>query len=315
MSYWLEVSVTTDGEAAEAVAEALRPLAYNEGVVLEQLGDADNLDPSALEPEVTVKIFLPREEDTPAARQRIEEIIYYLGRLYPIPEPTFRRVEEQDWAHAWKAHYQPFRVGRRIWIQPSWVTVEQAETAAGTAGEDQMITLTLDPGMAFGTGLHPTTQMCLQALEQLVRPGDHVLDVGTGSGILAIAAARMGAERVVGVDTDPEAVKAATENALLNDVAVAMEVRAGGLERVPENGWQIVVVNILAPVIISMLRDGPLMAYVARQGRLVLSGIIDQQLEGVEAALVDAGAEVIDRLLVRDWVAVIAGWAGDGSER
>ena len=306
MSQWLEVSVITDGEAAEAVAEALRPLAYNDGVVLEQLGDADNLDPTALEPEVTVKIFLPGEEDTPATRRRIEEILYFLGRLYPIPEPSFRRLEEQDWANAWKAHYQPFRIGRRIWIQPSWVSAEETGAAEG----EEMVTLTLDPGMAFGTGLHPTTQTCLQALEQLVRPGDRVLDVGTGSGILAIAAARLGAERVLAVDTDPEAVKAAAENAALNDVAGAVEVRAGGLESVLSGQWQVVVVNILAPIIVAMLRGGALMARVAPEGRLILSGIIDQQLEDVEAALADAGASSLEHLVVRDWVTVIAGWAG-----
>jgi ribosomal protein L11 methyltransferase len=193
--YWLEVSVVTDGEGAEAVAEALRPFAYQNGVVLEQLGDSHNPDPDALEPAVTVKIYLPEAEDTAARRRQIEEILYHLGRMYPLPEPIFRQLKEEDWANAWKENYHPFRVGQRVWIRPSWL--DKADEA-----QSDDIVLTLDPGMAFGTGLHPTTQLCLQALEQLVRSGMSVLDVGTGSGILAILAAMWGAARVGALHTD-----------------------------------------------------------------------------------------------------------------
>ncbi|MFQ5418895.1 MAG: 50S ribosomal protein L11 methyltransferase, partial [Anaerolineae bacterium] len=196
--YWLEVAVLTDGEGAEAVAEALRPYAQDNGVVLEQLGDESTPDPNALETAVTVKIYISSKNDTPALRRRIEEIIYHLGRLYPIPPPTFQEIKEQDWANAWKAHYQPFRVGRKVWIQPSWVA-----QSASADGQDKLqpddVFLTLDPGMAFGTGSHPTTQMCLVALEDLTQPDQRILDVGTGSAILAIAAAKLGADFVLGV--------------------------------------------------------------------------------------------------------------------
>ena len=156
---WLEVRVITDGEAAEAVAEALRPYAYQNSVVLEQLGDPNDLDPTAMEPQVTVKIFLPNEQDTPEKRYKLSEIIYHLSRLYPIPPPTFHQIAERDWTTAWREHYHPFQIGKRIWVQPSW------QPAQHTGSDD--IVLTLDPGMAFGTGLHPTTQMCLQLLEDL----------------------------------------------------------------------------------------------------------------------------------------------------
>jgi ribosomal protein L11 methyltransferase len=299
-AYWLEVAVVTDGEAAEAVAEALRPLAYHEGVVLEQQGDATSLDPYALEPDVTVKIYLPGDEDTPAIRRRIEEVLYYLGRLYPIPRPAFRKLEDEDWAHAWKEHYKPFRVGRQLWIQPSWVKAEGA-------GPNDVV-LTLDPGMAFGTGLHPTTQMCLQAIEDLVRPGMRVLDVGTGSGILAITAALLAGARVQGgavvaVDTDRLAVAAARENAERN--GVKLDVRLGSLAGVEPGEWDLVVVNILAPVIVEMLAAG-LMDYVAKDGWLLLSGIIDEQLPAVEEALAAADAAVVEIRTIRDWVGLVA---------
>lgn len=298
--YWLEVSVVTDGEAAEAVAEALRPLAHNQSVVLEQQGDPEDLDPYALEPEVTVKIYLPGEADTAAARRRIEEIVYYLGRLYPIPAPTFRKLEDKDWAYAWREHYRPFRVGERLWIEPSWQSGEET----GERKDDDIV-LTLDPGMAFGTGLHPTTQMCLQALEKLVRPGVDVLDVGTGSGILAVAAARLGAAEILGIDTDEQAVRAARENAELNGVAAQITIRQGSLETVSVHPWDLVVVNILAPVIVQMLAESALLAYVAVEGRLLLSGVIEPQLAEVAEAIEAVGGEVVEQIGVRDWRTLI----------
>lgn len=302
--YWLEVSVITDGEGAEAVADVLRPFAHNDGVVLEQLGDETDPDPDALETAVTVKIYIPETEDNPDLRHRIEEVLYHMGRLYPIPPPTFCQLEEEDWANAWKAHYHPFRIGHKIWIQPSWLEQETA-----TSGKDGIqpgdVVLTLDPGMAFGTGLHPTTQMCLLALEKLVQPGMTVLDVGTGSAILAIAAAKLGAKSLLGVDTDKLAVTTATANATQNDVAAQIDIRQGTLDTIEQRGWDIVVVNILAPVIISMLAQDHLMDYVAENGRLILSGIIEEQGEAVVTAVNTAGGHITETYQVRDWMAYV----------
>ncbi len=189
--YWLEISVTTDGEAAEAVSEMLRPYAYDQGVVFEQLGDALSPEPNALEPEITVKIYVPEEEDAPELRHRIQEAIYHMNRLYPIPAPVFRILQDEDWATAWRKNYEPFRIGHNLLIQPSWQQVVEKD--------DDDIVITLDPGMAFGTGLHPTTQMCLLALEQYVQAEDDVMDVGTGSGILSIVAAKLGASTNLGL--------------------------------------------------------------------------------------------------------------------
>ena len=302
-TYWLEVSVITDGEGAEAVAEALRPFAYSDGVVLEQLGDETNPAHDALETAVTVKIYIPEAEDTPQLRQRLEEILYHMGRLYPIPPPTFRQLKEEDWANAWKAHYHPFRIGNKIWIQPSWIE-NSSEADNGDFAQIDDVVLVLDPGMAFGTGLHPTTQMCLQALEQTVQPGNSVLDVGTGSGILAIAAVKLGAGQVRAFDTDILAVEATQSNAAQNGIDT-MNIHQGIMTDVPVTSWDIVVVNILAHVIVSLLDNDRLLGYVAPGGKLILSGIIEEQLGVVATAVSQAGGHITEKIQVRDWVCLV----------
>jgi ribosomal protein L11 methyltransferase len=301
-AYWLEVSVTTDGEAAEAVAEVLRPFAYAEGVVLEQLGDQTDLSPDALEAAVTVKIYIAEEDDSPAVRRRIEESLYHMNRLYPISEPVFRQLADEDWAEAWKAHYHPFRVGNRVWIQPTWI--EAIETAEHDLAADAVV-LRLDPGMAFGTGLHPTTQMCLQALEMITQPGQRVLDLGTGSGILGIAALKLGADWVLGVDNDKLAVKTAVANAAANGVDGRFQGQIGTLAEVGDKSWDLVLVNILAPVIVDLLENGELLSYGGENGRFVFSGIIDQQAAEVEQAITNAGGTIEQKLTVRDWVSYV----------
>ena len=304
--YWLEISVQTDGEGAEAVAEMLRPFAYQESVVLEQRGDETNLDPAALEPGVAVKLYVPEDDDSPELRRRVEEVLYHLGRLYSLPPPIFRELRDEDWANAWKEHYRPFRLGRRLRIRPTWLAAEPDDDA-----RPDDVTLVLDPGMAFGTGLHPTTQSCLRALEDLVQPGATVLDAGTGSGILAIAAARLGAAHVAAFDTDALAVRATQDNAAQNGVADRIHVWRGELDSTAAAAgpgpWEIVVANILAPIIIRLLSEDGLLGYVAPDGYLILSGIIDEQGPDVEAALSAAGGQVRRIISAGDWVTYVAG--------
>lgn len=302
--YWLEVSVITDGEGAEAVSEVLRPFAYSDGVVLEQLGDESNPDPDVLETAVTVKIYISEDEDTPEVRQRIEDIIYHMGRMYPMPPPTFRKLEEEDWANAWKKHYHPFRIGKKIWIQPSWIDQGEDLPENDFIHLDDVI-LVLDPGMAFGTGLHPTTQMCLQAVETYVKPNDTVLDVGTGSGILAIAAEKLGATKLLAFDTDNLAVKTTIANAEQNDTQFIV-ARQATLDEISEKPWDVVVVNILAHIIVSLLDEDGLMSYVAEDGFLILSGIIEEQAENVVTAVIRAGGKIAQTYQVRDWVSFVA---------
>jgi ribosomal protein L11 methyltransferase len=295
--HWLEVSVVADDEAAEAVSEFLRPFAYRGGVAIEQLGDPDSPEPDALLPEVTVKIYIPGDEDKPALRRQLQEALYMMGRIYPIPAPQFKMLADEDWSNAWREKFKPFKVSSRLWIQPSWQKLERLPDGA--------MVLTLDPGMAFGTGLHPSTQMCLQALEDVLTPGETVLDVGTGSGILAIAAAKFGASEVVALDIDRLATQAARDNVAQNGVGDQVAIYQGTLAALRTERWNNVVVNIRAPVIISLLGGGGLLRHVCDDGRVILSGIIEDQAAEVMEAIAEAGGELCRTLVTRDWVAFI----------
>jgi len=299
MSKWVELSMVVDGEAAEAVAETLRRYGH-QGVVIEQrLADDEGLPGEPLpEGPLTVRAYLPDDAEAPQKRRKIEEALYYLGRLYPLPEPTFTVIDEADWAEAWKANYQPVRVGRRLLVKPAWLE-------ATVAPEDVLIEL--DPGMAFGTGTHPSTQLCLMAAEDLVGPQQRVLDLGCGSGILAIAAARLGAREVLALDVDPVAVRVARENARANGVGARVTVRQGSLEDALREGrrFDLVLVNILAKVIVEMCHHG-LAETVQPGGTLVAAGIIEDQADEVAGALEKAGLPVEARRPSGDWVALVA---------
>jgi ribosomal protein L11 methyltransferase len=285
---WLEVSATSDNEGAEAVAEVLSRYAYR-GVVIEAGPDGWNAGP------VIVRAYLLADDRLRANKRRIEEALYHLGRIRSVSVPSFRPVTEEDWVEAWKERLNVLRIGRRIVIRPSW---------RDYAPEPGDIVIQLDPGMAFGTGLHPTTQMCLAALEELVRPEAAVLDLGTGSGILAIAAAKLGARRVLAVDRDPVAVKTARGNLVTNGVQEIVSVMEGSLEGVSES-YDLVVVNILAKVIVEMMQEG-LAARLRSGGRLITTGIIADQESDVVAALARGGLTAIERQQREDWVCLVA---------
>ena len=301
---WVEISVTVDGEAAEAVSALFEE--YGEGgAVIEEVPaphQAPEAEDAGAQADSTLplkgvqrvaKAFLPADD-----RQRLERLqrgLWHLRQIYPFPEAQVRELGPKDWAEAWKSGYQVLRIGRRLRIVPSWIPY--------TPGPDEVI-VTLDPGMAFGTGLHPSTQLCLQALEDLVQPGMRVLDVGTGSGILAIAAARLGAAQVLGVDIEAVSVRTARENAALNGVEGIVRVEQGSVDDAFRGTFDLVLANILAEIIARLAPD--LARHVAPDGWLVVSGILESRLPAVGRACGVAGLAIARRRQEGEWVALEA---------
>ena len=311
MADWLEISVTTDSEAAEAVVELFNRHGWGQAVVEIPVDCFEYEVPGLSTPAtVIVKTYLPLDGSKAGARQRLEEGLWHLGQIYPIPEPTIRELAEKDWAEAWKRQYHRQQIGQRTVIVPAW---EEYTPAPGEA------IIRLEPGMAFGTGLHPTTRLCLQALEQHLVSGSDVLDVGTGSGVLAIAAAKLGAHAVLALDADQVAVTVAHENVVMNDVAGQVTVRHGTLpgggavplhfadgelELLEAGQFDLVLINILAPVIVSLVPA--LTARLAPEGQVIAAGLIESQEVEVVAAFRAEGLEVSGRAQEKDWVALVA---------
>jgi len=308
---WIEISVQADGEAAEAVSELFNRLngrPDGQGGAVIEVGGFDPVGEDH-HPFVVVKTYLPVDDPGALDRQRaIEEGLWHLGRIYPLGDIAVQTLAEEDWANAWKASYHPLRVGRRFWIVPAW----EREDIRLQAHELPVI---LDPGMAFGTGLHPSTQLCLCLMEEVVRPGQRVLDVGCGSGILSIAAARLGAARVDAFDIDPIAVRATQENIALNGLSIPVNVvvSSGPGDNGPlwtggdgvRPAWDVILINILPDVITDLL-DAGLSAFLAPGGVMVLAGIIAEREGDVRAALARHGLTVVNRLVQGDWVGLVA---------
>lgn len=300
MPRWIEVTLRVDGEAAEATAGVLQRYGY-QGVAVEHEGiPPDKLDEDQIPPATTlaVKAYIPEDEQSDALKKQLEDALGYMNMMYPMPTPVYKIVEEADWAEAWKAHYHPVRIGKRLLIRPLWTEVEL---------QPDDVEIALDPGMAFGTGTHPTTQLCLEATEDLLVPGAQVLDLGTGSGILAIAAAKLGAAHVLALDNDAIAVEAAIENAEQNGAAAKITVQEGSLETVVGSArrFDLILVNILARIIIQMCSQH--LGEVVRPGGLaIFSGIIVEQADDVEAALRSTGLQPYARRVQGDWVVIEA---------
>jgi ribosomal protein L11 methyltransferase len=300
MTDWIEIKLSVDGEAAEAVAEVLARFGH-QGIAIEQEGILPGLwdDGEAPPPErLTVKAYIPADDRADTAKAELEAVLGHMSLMYPMPEPQYTLVKEEDWAEAWKVHYQPIRVGKNLLIRPLWVDYDL---------QPDDIELALDPGMAFGTGTHPTTQLCLEALEARMQPGLRVLDLGCGSGILAIAAAKLGADSVLAVDNDPIAVQVTEENAQQNGVGDKITAQHGSLAGLVGSArrFDLIVVNILAHIIISMCGQG-LGQVVRPGGNGIFSGIIDTQADEVEMALRATGLEPHHRFQQGDWIAIEA---------
>ena len=293
---WLEVSLTVNGELAEAVAEVLDRFVSNGVVIESKVKHLNASDMGTEESNVRVVGYLFMDEHVEEKRSRLEEALWHLGQIQPLPPAQYQTIVDEDWMVAWKKNYHPIMVGRKLQIIPAWLE----------APDPDRISIKIDPSMAFGTGTHPSTQLCLEHLENCTLPGQPVIDVGCGSGILSIAAIKLGASHALGVDIESPAIKNTKENARLNKVDRKIEVGLGSLENIRKGQFTIshapvVVVNILAPVIISLF-EGGLSDLVATKGTLILAGILDEQFEKVDKVAREKGFAFIDKRSNGDWV-------------
>jgi ribosomal protein L11 methyltransferase len=296
---WLELTTLAEPEAVESVSAVFAE--HGQGVTIEQAvessRDGDIVDLPADAP-VTVRTYLPLADPAlDRRREKLETAIWALGKLRQVSPLQVRTLREADWANAWKEHFFVHRVGEHMVIVPSWRNAEYAPRRGDAV-------LLLDPGMAFGTGLHPTTRLCLRAVEQLVKPGTRVLDVGAGSGILSIAAARLGALDVEAVELDPVAAGVCQDNVNRNHVADIVDVRTGTLdaEPTPDERADLILANI---TIATLLQLHPLLTgYLRPGGHAVLSGVLAERADELVAALREASWEHERTEQEQDWVAI-----------
>ena len=310
---WAEISIQTTHEATEAVADIFHGLGAS-GVVIEdpelvnsyrRSGTWDYCDIPEAEDDsvVTVKAYLPVDDQLDDKLRLFEQRVNDLAR-HDIDKGSglirLREVREEDWANAWKTYYHPIRVGERLVVKPSW---QEYPAAAGD------VVIELDPGMAFGTGTHHTTAMCLGLLEEVMRPGDTVFDVGTGSGILAVAAAKLGAGAVRAVDNDPLAVRIAGENVAANGTGDTVTVAEGDLLTGLSGRADLIIANIIADVIIRMAPTVP--ERIKDGGLFLAGGVIADRLGDVTDAILTAGLGVEKVLEEGGWATILARKGGE----
>lgn len=307
---WSEISIHTTNEAVEPIANILYE-AGSSGIVIEdsfdlnkehpdQYGEMYELNPDDFPEEgVIVKAYLPVNsflgETVEQIKSAINNLISFnidIGKN----KVTISEVQEEEWATAWKKYYHPVKISSKFTIVPTWEDYEPVSS-------DELI-IELDPGMAFGTGTHPTTVMSIQALEQTVKKGDIVYDVGTGSGVLSIASALLGAKHILALDLDDVAVESAKSNIELNNVQDQIIVKQNNLLNSITEPADVIVANILAEIIVRFTDD----AYrlVKDSGYFITSGIINQKRQEVEDKILSSGFTIVETLKMEDWVTIIA---------
>lgn len=296
---WLEVSLTVDGELAEAVADVIGRYT-SQGVVMEQAVRYNDAEDEGT-PYGPVKVFgyMVVDSTLEQRRMKLEEALWHLSQIQPLPPAEYREIEDQDWMAAWQEHYRPIPIGEKLMILPAWIEPT----------DKQRIPIKIDPSMAFGTGTHPTTQLCLALLEKHLTAGDAVIDIGCGSGILSIAAVKLGASKVVAVDIDQAAIRSTRENAALNGVAEQIDSGVGSLWEILIGYYSLrraplVLANILAPVIMRMFGEG-LSDTIKNGGKIILSGILDEQSPAMEAEAEIHGLRFVERMIQNDWVGLV----------
>ena len=294
---WIEFKVKVPFEYVEPVAELFKKYGKN-GVVIEHEGgwipDDGELPP--LNQSAILRTYIPQ---SPAFKTNLEMLhigLQLIGKLTDLEQFEAKEIEENEWEEAWKAHFTPLKIGERILVQPPWHTLE---------ADTKSIIIEIDPGLAFGTGHHPTTRRTLHCLEKLIRPSDNVLDVGSGSGILSIGAAKLGASKVLGVEIDSVAVKAGRENLISNNVAGKVRFYSGSLpnENIPFEWSDLTLANVNSVVLAKLAPE--LHRSLKPTGTLVASGILLTRLEEVTNAFAQNMLRIIERFEDDDWVTLV----------
>lgn len=315
---WIEVSIKTTTEAVEAVSNILYDVGVA-GVVIEDPNDFifmendenswDYVDESIFNHQYEGAIVKGYLAETPDLMKKLEFIRQGVNNLpeygldIGIGEVSTLEVYEEDWSNSWKKYYKTTKIGRNIVIKPTWEEYEQ--------GSDELI-VEMDPGMAFGTGTHETTIMCIMELENYVNPDSTVFDIGCGSGILSIAAAKIGAKKVISVDIDEVAVAATKNNVRLNNVENKIDIRKGNLMNVVKEKADIIVANIIAEIIITLGKD--IKTFLVEGGIFIASGIILDKVDAVKKSLISVGLEIIKVERMGEWAAIVSHMKGEGNE-
>ena len=295
---WLEVSIQVNGDQSESVAEIIRRH-ITSGVVIESgeiIDDEYHGHPSDW---VILRGYLPVDNNLATTRANLLQDLHYLQLISPFPDPNFQEIPDQDWNQTWKAIYQPVTVGEKFIIIPAWIEMDDHPRTA----------ILIDPGMAFGTGAHPTTRLCIEALEDYLHPGDAFVDLGCGSCILSIAAAKLDAGPIVSIDNDAQAIDTARTNVAHNQLQHQIQPLIGSLPELLEiiQGEfkpRVVVVNILAKIIERFLAEG-LAHSVIPGGLLILSGILDKQVNTILEQARTLGLQEIRRYQEKDWICLV----------
>ena len=298
---WTDIKITVPKAQAED-AEAIATGVSGGGIYIEDYSDleeqveriahVDLIEQELLDKPrdiVIVHMYLAPDENPAEILPLFEERLKNSGIEYHL---NTTGVEQEDWQNAWKKYYHPMDIGNRLAVVPGW---EHYDT--------DRITITMDPGMAFGTGTHETTSLCLETLDAIVQGGERVLDIGTGSGILAIAALKLGAKEAEGVDIDTMCVRTAGENAQRNGVADRFTVLVGDLSDKASGQYNIITANIVASAILSLAPHVP--ALMAPGARFIASGIIDERKQEVLDGLAAAGLNPVEVKEKRGWVCII----------
>ncbi len=298
---WTDIQITVPQQYAET-AEAIATMVSNGGIYIEDYRDleqqaweiahVDLIEQDLLDQPrdiVKVHMYLAPDENPAEILPLFKERLEASGVEYKLETSG---IEQEDWQNAWKKYYHAMDIGQRLAIVPGWETYDT-----------DRIVITMDPGMAFGTGTHETTSLCLETLDSMVKGGERVLDIGTGSGILAIAALKLGAAEAEGVDIDPMCVRTAAENAERNGVAEHFTVLVGDLSDKASGKYNIITANIVAAAILSLAPHVPVL--MAPGARFIASGIIDTRKDEVLAGLRAAGLEPVEIKEKRGWVCVI----------